>query len=285
MVAMTAANRFAGKTRIKATIEPGVFTTERSVSFMAGERRYALFAGESTVDEGEGTMLVTVIAADGVQVLVDLPGEAIQGGRRVQIPREMVIDYPQSANDVARRVTAAAAPAGVEGDPPPTVEVVLSPPPGSVAPPSGPADEKGVDAATRALLAALATAEPEQPPSERPSEGRFLRGIRSILRGIRTILRWRLPDLRAHRTLPSTAEPPAPSPVGSPRLGWNLACEERLDALLREAEDRGDDIMHCLAPGGACRGIVRCLCTCPPCSLRRALEEQAHGERKGQPRP
>jgi hypothetical protein len=85
---------FAGRPRIKVAIQKGEFIMERSVSFNVGERTYALVVNAQRVDEAEGTMLVTVVSDDGRSVVVDLPGEAIHEGRRVHLPRDLVLDLP-----------------------------------------------------------------------------------------------------------------------------------------------------------------------------------------------
>lgn len=66
-----------------ATVEPGVFTSERSISFVAGDRKVALLVDAGDV---EGDLLrVTVTGEHDGKVRVRLPRDPANGGRDVTI--------------------------------------------------------------------------------------------------------------------------------------------------------------------------------------------------------
>jgi hypothetical protein len=75
---------------IKAKISPGMFSSERAVSFSVGGVNYNLFADERCVSGDE--MSVTLVGYTNGYAVVDLPGEPISSGSRVRIPAEMVLE-------------------------------------------------------------------------------------------------------------------------------------------------------------------------------------------------
>lgn len=78
--------------KIRVHVEPGVFRSERSVSFNAGGQTYAMLVDEQDV---EGDLLnVMVLGESQGEVWIDLPREAIRGGRRVKLPRSSLIFEP-----------------------------------------------------------------------------------------------------------------------------------------------------------------------------------------------
>lgn len=77
------------KARIRVDVGPGVFSSERSVSFQAGEISYAMLVDAE--DVCDNTIPVSVLGEVGSDVWVDLPRETINAGRRVRIPRECLM--------------------------------------------------------------------------------------------------------------------------------------------------------------------------------------------------
>lgn len=75
---------------IKAKISPGMFTSERSVSFSVGENNYNLIVDESDV-VGD-YLIVTAIERAECKVIVDLPRETFTTGRRIRVPAEVVLE-------------------------------------------------------------------------------------------------------------------------------------------------------------------------------------------------
>jgi hypothetical protein len=71
--------------RIRVQVEPGMFSSERYVSFAAGDRKYALFVDQA--DVRDDTIEVGVVAVNGDEALVDLPRETLTSGNRISIPR------------------------------------------------------------------------------------------------------------------------------------------------------------------------------------------------------
>jgi len=75
--------------RIRVDVKPGVFSSERSVSFQAGGRSYSMLVDESDV-HGD-TMDVRVIGERNGEVLVDLPRETMHSGKRVVLPKTFLV--------------------------------------------------------------------------------------------------------------------------------------------------------------------------------------------------
>lgn len=78
---------------IKAKISPGVFRSERSVSFSVGENNYNLIVDESDIVGDH--LVVTTIKRVEREVIIDLPRETFTTGRRIRVPVEMVLERPQ----------------------------------------------------------------------------------------------------------------------------------------------------------------------------------------------
>lgn len=71
--------------RLRVSVQPGMFQSERTVSFEAGGRRYVLIVDERDVAPDD-TMKVYVVEARGDEALVDLPRETFSSGSRVRVP-------------------------------------------------------------------------------------------------------------------------------------------------------------------------------------------------------
>lgn len=71
--------------RLRVEVQPGMFPSERTVTFEAGGRRYVLIVDEEDVKDG--TLQVYVVAQGGDEALVDLPRDTFTSGSRVRIPR------------------------------------------------------------------------------------------------------------------------------------------------------------------------------------------------------
>jgi hypothetical protein len=70
-------------------VGPGMFSTETAVEIQAGDRTYTLFAPANKV-KGD-TLEVEVIAYQDGEALVDLPRETFTSGRRISVPRGLVL--------------------------------------------------------------------------------------------------------------------------------------------------------------------------------------------------
>jgi hypothetical protein len=75
--------------RIQVTVSDGMFASERSVSFDAGDRKYHLLVDEDDVSGDE--MNVNIVSApDEDTYIVQLPRETFTTGHRVRVPRGVV---------------------------------------------------------------------------------------------------------------------------------------------------------------------------------------------------
>jgi hypothetical protein len=73
------------KKRLRVRVEKGLFPSERTVSFEAGDRSYSLVVDEQDVAPDD-TLMVHVVDERGDEALVDLPRETFTSGSRVRIP-------------------------------------------------------------------------------------------------------------------------------------------------------------------------------------------------------
>jgi hypothetical protein len=74
--------------QIRVEVKPGTFAMERLVSFKVGEETIALFCDAGDV---RGDLLrVALLSDDGPDVWIDLPREAIRGGRLIKVPRGII---------------------------------------------------------------------------------------------------------------------------------------------------------------------------------------------------
>lgn len=76
--------------RIRVTIQPGGFPSERTVSFDAGGRSYALVVDAVDVAP-DGTLLVYVVDQRNGEALVDLPRDTFTSGSRVRVPASALL--------------------------------------------------------------------------------------------------------------------------------------------------------------------------------------------------
>lgn len=73
-----------GKSHLRVNVEAGMFDTERTVSFQAGERNYTLIVDEEDVQDN--TLEVFVVAQDNGEAIVDLPRDTFTSGSRIRVP-------------------------------------------------------------------------------------------------------------------------------------------------------------------------------------------------------
>lgn len=76
--------------RLRVEVKPGMFQSERTVSFEAGGRRYVLVVDERDV-AADNTMRVYVVDESGEEALVDLPQETFSSGSRVRVPVSVLL--------------------------------------------------------------------------------------------------------------------------------------------------------------------------------------------------
>lgn len=77
-----------GRIRVEE-VSPGVFSSERFVSFRVGSKSYALFVDEGSLEDH--SLEVQLVDEEGDMVLVDLPRETFDSGNRVRIPRSLLL--------------------------------------------------------------------------------------------------------------------------------------------------------------------------------------------------
>jgi hypothetical protein len=77
------------KRRLRVEVQPGMFKSERTVSFEAGGRRYVLMVDEEDVKDG--TLAVYVVDQQGDEALVDLPRDTFSSGSRIRIPNSALL--------------------------------------------------------------------------------------------------------------------------------------------------------------------------------------------------
>ena len=77
------------KALLKASVDPGMFSSERSVRFMAEGRHYAFLCDKGNT-VGDDRVVVQVLEQDAASALVSLPGECFSGGSRARVPSVML---------------------------------------------------------------------------------------------------------------------------------------------------------------------------------------------------
>jgi hypothetical protein len=77
------------KRRLRVDVQPGMFQSERTVSFEAGGRRYVMIVDEE--DVRDGTLVVYVVDQRDDEALVDLPRDTFSSGSRVRIPNSALL--------------------------------------------------------------------------------------------------------------------------------------------------------------------------------------------------
>lgn len=76
------------KRRIRVMVEPGLFSTERSVVVDTGSRRYTLLVDQEDVQDD--TLLVSLVAEGPKESLIDLPRETFTSGSRIRVPSRLL---------------------------------------------------------------------------------------------------------------------------------------------------------------------------------------------------
>lgn len=78
------------KARIKVNeVKPGMFTTERYVSFIIAGKEYSLFVDQASVNDH--TLEVQLVEDYADQALVELPRDTFAAGSRVFVPKDILV--------------------------------------------------------------------------------------------------------------------------------------------------------------------------------------------------
>lgn len=75
--------------RLRVRVEPGMFESERSVSFEAGGKTYTLIVDKADV-QGD-TLRVYVVEQRGNEALIDLPRDTFTSGTRIRVPADVLL--------------------------------------------------------------------------------------------------------------------------------------------------------------------------------------------------
>jgi hypothetical protein len=73
---------------IQVKVGPGIFRSERSVSFEAGDRRYELIVDQANLVDDR--LKVWLVAEFGDEALIDLPRETFSSGSRIRVPTSLL---------------------------------------------------------------------------------------------------------------------------------------------------------------------------------------------------
>jgi hypothetical protein len=76
--------------RLRVNVAPGMFQSERTVSFEAGGHRYVLVVDEQDI-AADNTLKVYVVDERGDEALVDLPRDTFSSGSRVRVPSSVLL--------------------------------------------------------------------------------------------------------------------------------------------------------------------------------------------------
>lgn len=74
---------------IKVDVLPGVFSSERTVSFSNGSTKYQLVLDESQLI-GDGSLPVEILDESAEGYLIGLPSDTFTSGSTVRVPRNLV---------------------------------------------------------------------------------------------------------------------------------------------------------------------------------------------------
>ena len=74
---------------IRVKVGPGMFRSERSVSFQVGDQAYNLFVDQSDVQNN--LLSVYVVERNGDEAIIDLPRDTFTTGNRIRIPSSYLI--------------------------------------------------------------------------------------------------------------------------------------------------------------------------------------------------
>lgn len=80
------------KGKIRVDVRPGLFSMERIASFRVGDRSYSLLVDEE--DVRDSTLTVYVLDEVDGHALIHLPGETMNAGSRVVVPRGDLLPAP-----------------------------------------------------------------------------------------------------------------------------------------------------------------------------------------------
>lgn len=75
--------------RIRVTVEPGTFSSERNASFRIGKTRYSLIVDKQDVQDD--TLNVVVVAEVDEDAIIDLPRETFTSGNRIRVPKNVLL--------------------------------------------------------------------------------------------------------------------------------------------------------------------------------------------------
>ena len=76
--------------RLPVTVQPGMFESERTVSFEGAGRRYVLIVDAQDIAP-DNTLKVYLVDERGDEALVDLPRETFTSGSRVRVPSAVLL--------------------------------------------------------------------------------------------------------------------------------------------------------------------------------------------------
>ncbi len=75
--------------RIRVRVQPGMFKSERSVSFQVGDQAYNLIVDQSDVQND--TLSVYVVERRGEEAVIDLPRDTFTSGNRILVPASYLV--------------------------------------------------------------------------------------------------------------------------------------------------------------------------------------------------
>ena len=78
----------AEQKRIPVEVHPGMFPSERAVSFQAGGKEYTLLVDARDVENE--TLRVSVVEEGDIEALIDLPRDTFSSGPRIRVPKELL---------------------------------------------------------------------------------------------------------------------------------------------------------------------------------------------------
>jgi hypothetical protein len=73
---------------VRVKVEPGMFSSERYVSFQVEDKAYGLFVDEK--DVAGDMMPVYLVAQQGDQAIIQLPRDTFTTGNRIQVPTSIL---------------------------------------------------------------------------------------------------------------------------------------------------------------------------------------------------
>ncbi len=73
------------KARLPVEVNPGMFRSERSVSFEVGGRRYSLIVDQEDVEDNH--LVVYLVEQGEDEAVIDLPRDTFTSGNRIRVPK------------------------------------------------------------------------------------------------------------------------------------------------------------------------------------------------------